>query len=73
MINLGDVKLYRELHVFELPNSIFIDLVLILQDDFDAERETNLAAVVASLQLWGIKDVVNILSFSVFVRNRLIH
>lgn len=30
-----------------------------MQDDFDAERETNLAAVIASLQIWDVKDMVS--------------
>lgn len=35
-------------------------LIFVLKDDFDEERETNLAAVVASLQLWQDEDVVKI-------------
>ncbi|RUS82662.1 hypothetical protein EGW08_009565 [Elysia chlorotica] len=48
--------LYR-LEEFEECFDLYRDVIKNSQDDFDSERETNLAAVVASLQLWGIKDV----------------
>ena len=33
------------------------------QDDFEEERETNMASVLASLQTWGMEDVVRIRSY----------
>ena len=34
-------------------------LLLLLQDDFEEERETNLSAVMAAMQLWGGTHVVS--------------
>ena len=36
-----------------------LDHFFVDQDDFDTERQTNVAAVVAALQMWGVKDVVS--------------
>ena len=41
-------------YVWKKQDHFFVD-----QDDFDTERQTNVAAVVAALQMWGVKDVVS--------------
>ncbi|GFO21232.1 signal recognition particle subunit srp72 [Plakobranchus ocellatus] len=48
--------LYR-MEDFEECFDLYRDVIKNSQDDNDGERETNLAAVVASMQLWGIKDM----------------
>ena len=39
---------------------MYRDLVKNTQDDFEEERETNFASVLASLQTWGMEDVVRV-------------
>ncbi|XP_045189095.2 signal recognition particle subunit SRP72-like [Mercenaria mercenaria] len=48
--------LYR-LEQYEECYRLYRDLIKNSQDEFDEERETNLSAVLASLQLWDGKDV----------------
>ncbi|CAL1536982.1 unnamed protein product [Lymnaea stagnalis] len=48
--------LYR-IEEYEECYSLYRDVIKNSQDDFDSERETNLAAVVASLQMWNQKDM----------------
>lgn len=36
-----------------------MNTISLLQDEFDAERQTNMAAVVAALQMWDVQNVVN--------------
>ncbi|CAG5120167.1 unnamed protein product, partial [Candidula unifasciata] len=48
--------LYR-IEQFEECYNLYRDVIKNSQDDYDSERETNLSAVIASLQLWGLKDM----------------
>ncbi|XP_059161427.1 signal recognition particle subunit SRP72-like [Physella acuta] len=48
--------LYR-IEEYEECNSLYRDVIKNSQDDFDSERQTNMAAVVASLQMWNQKDM----------------
>ncbi|KAL8611218.1 hypothetical protein ACOMHN_013649 [Nucella lapillus] len=48
--------LYR-MEDYEECYDLYKDLLKNTEDDFDAERQTNMAAVVASLQMWGVRDV----------------
>ncbi|KAH9518925.1 Signal recognition particle core component [Bulinus truncatus] len=48
--------LYR-IEEYEECYSVYRDVIKNSQDDFDSERETNLAAVIASLQMWDKKDM----------------
>nr|KAG5711405.1 hypothetical protein BaRGS_025832 [Batillaria attramentaria] len=48
--------LYR-LEEYEECYDLYKDLLKNTEDDFDVERQTNFAAVVAALQMWHIKDV----------------
>lgn len=43
------------------------NLAYTFKDDFDSERQTNMAAVVASLQMWNQKDMVSSHSFIKYV------
>lgn len=40
---------------------VYRDLVKNTQDEFEEERETNFASVLAALQTWGLEDVVRCL------------
>ncbi|XP_076469233.1 signal recognition particle subunit SRP72-like [Babylonia areolata] len=48
--------LYR-LEDYEECYDLYKDLLKNTEDDFDEERQTNMAAVVAALQMWGVRDV----------------
>uniref|UniRef100_A0A0B7AE88 Signal recognition particle subunit SRP72 n=1 Tax=Arion vulgaris TaxID=1028688 RepID=A0A0B7AE88_9EUPU len=48
--------LYR-IEQYEECYNLYRDVIKNSQDDYDSERETNLAAVVASLQMWDLKEM----------------
>ncbi|XP_076102018.1 signal recognition particle subunit SRP72-like [Mytilus galloprovincialis] len=50
--------LYR-LEQYEECYNLYRDIIKSTEDDFEEERQTNLSAVVSSLQLWDKKDVGN--------------
>ena len=51
------MQLYR-LENYSDCFDLYRDLVKNSQDDYEEERETNLASLLASLQTWGMQDVV---------------
>ncbi|XP_012935251.1 signal recognition particle subunit SRP72 [Aplysia californica] len=48
--------LYR-IEEYEECYTLYKDLIKNSEDDFDAERQTNFAAVIASLQMWDVRDM----------------
>ncbi|KAK0062380.1 signal recognition particle subunit SRP72 [Biomphalaria pfeifferi] len=48
--------LYR-IEQYDECYNLYRDVIKNSQDEFDSERETNLAAVIASLQMWNKKDM----------------
>ncbi|KAK7102253.1 signal recognition particle subunit SRP72-like [Littorina saxatilis] len=48
--------MYR-LEDYEDCYELYKDLIKNTEDDFEAERCTNMAAVVAALQMWGVRDM----------------
>lgn len=48
--------LYR-MEDYEACYELYKDLLKNTEDDFDVERQTNFAAVVAALQMWNVRDV----------------
>ena len=57
------LQLYR-LEEYSECYELYRDLIKNCDDDFDEERETNLTAVLASLQMWDGKQVVCVLTLS---------